>query len=420
MNSATPAFLAVLLVTSLLAMPVIAGPEANDATHDGPQPEFQPSTLQHASTEPVEAENTTNRLQPTGDTRDEVRTEYTTYGPDLGVALASVDDELRIDQEQYTLVDSEFDAASNDEREQMVSAAVDQIEDQTDVIEERERDAVRGHADGEVSDTELIHTLLRNYHESQVLYDALNELDGERTDAIPGYALSRQQVRADETVLELQQTSLRSLLDQASQSTDADGALDVQIQTAEDGYSISAIDGDTYVTETTRFDNRDADGENQFGDASHSDMIDRTTELYPWAADQSGLSFNEAGNQNLYVTTIEYDQNRLQVYLDGATNEITRESQELTLESLPEENNESWENDDLEVMQTETPVNGPSELTVTDSVSGDPVSATIEVDGTEVGETDDDGTVWFLPPGDEYELTAETDSREITETVSPD
>ncbi|APX98077.1 DUF7096 domain-containing protein [Natronorubrum daqingense] len=420
MNSATPAFLAVLLVTSLLAMPVIAGPEANAATHDAPQPEFQPSTLQHASTEPVEAENTTNRLQPTGDTRDEVRTEYTTYGPDLGVALASVDDELRIDQEQYTLVDSEFDSASNDDREQMVSAAVDKIEDQTDVIEERERDAVREHADGEVSDTELIHTLLRNYHESQVLYDALNELDGERTDAIPGYALSRQQVRADETVLELQQTSLRSLLDQASQSTDTDGALDVQIQTAEDGYSVSAIDGDTYVTETTRFDNRDADGENQFGDASHSDMIDRTTELYPWAADQSGLSFNEAGNQNLYVTTIEYDQNRLQVYLDGATNEITRESQEHTLESLPEENNESWENDDLEVMQTETPVNGPSELTVTDSVSGDPVSATIEVDGTEVGETDDDGTVWFLPPGDEYELTAETDSREITETVSPD
>lgn len=419
MNSATPAFLAVLLVTSLLAMPVVAGPEANDATHDAPQPDVQPSTLQHASTEPVEAENTTNRLQPTGDTRDEVRTEYTTYGPDLGVALASVDDKLRINQEQYTLVDSEFDAASNDEREQMVSTAVDQIEDQTDVIEERERDAVRGHADGEISDTELIHTLLRNYHESQVLYDALDELDGERTDAIPGYALSRQQVRADETVLELQQTSLRSLLDQASQSSDADGSLDVQIQTAEDGYSISAIDGDTYVTETTRFDNRDADGENQFGDASHSDMIDRTTELYPWAADQSGLSFNEAGNQNLYVTTIEYDQNRLQVYLDGATNEITRESQELTLESLPEEHNESWENDDLEVTLTETPVNGPAELTVTDSVSGDPVSATIEVDGTEVGETDDDGTMWFLPPGDEYELTAETDSREITETVSP-
>ncbi|WP_436345641.1 DUF7096 domain-containing protein [Natronorubrum sp. FCH18a] len=415
MNSATPVVLAMLLVTSLLAMPVIAvGPEADDATRDAPDSQFQQLTLQQASSSPVEAEDTTNRLQLSGEIRDE----RTTYGTDLGLALASVDDHLRVDHEQYTIVDSEFDDATADERKNMVREADNRISERTEALAEREREAVQDHAAGDSTDTELIQTLLRNYHEAAVLWDALDELDNDRTDAIPGYGLSNKQVRADKAALDLHQTSLRASLDQASQSSGWDEQPDARIQTSENGYSLSMIEGDMYVLETVRFDNRNTSAENQFEEYSNSETMEAATEHYPWAGgEQSWSSFNDYGEQHLYFVEMEDDRNHLEVYLDGGTGEVYRESQELALDSLPEDDSESWINDGLELTLTETPVNGPVEVRVTDMVSGEPESATVSMNGEVLGETDDDGTLWLLPPLGEYHVTVETDSGSVdTET----
>lgn len=415
MNSATPVVLAMLLVTSLLAMPVIAaGPEADDATRDAPDSQFQQLTLQQASSSPVEAEDTTNRLQPSGEIRDE----RTTYGTDLGLALASVDDHLRVDHEQYTIVDSEFDDATADERKNMVREADNRISERTEALAEREREAVRDHEAGDSTDTELIQTLLRNYHEAAVLWDALDELDNDRTDAIPGYGLSNKQVRADKAALDLHQTSLRASLDQSSQSSGWDEQPDVRIQTSENGYSLSMIEGDMYVLETVRFDNRNTSAENQFEEYSNSETMEAATEHYPWAGgEQSWSSFNDYGEQNLYFVEMEDDRNHLKVYLDGGTGEVYRESQELALDSLPEYDSESWINDDIELTLTETPVNGPVEVRVADMVSDEPERATVSMNGEVLGETDEDGTLWLLPPLDEYHVTVETDSGSVdTET----
>ena len=413
MNSAMPALLAVLLVTSLLAMPVIAaGPEADDATRDAPDPQFQQLTLQQASSSPVEAEDTTNRLQLSG----EIREERATYGTDFGLTLAAVDDHLRVDHEQYTIVDSEFDTATDEERENMIRTANNRITDRTEDLEEREREAVTAHAAGEITDTELIQTLLRNYNEAESLLHALNEID-DRTDAVPGYSLSNQQVRADEATLELHRTSLRANLDQASQSSGLDEQPDVRIQTSEDGYSLSMIEGDIYTLETVRFDNRDTDAENQFENYSNSETMEAATEHYPWAGgEQSWSSFNDYGEQNLYFVEMEDDRNHLQVYLDGGTGDVYRESQELALDSLPEDDSTSWIDDDLDLTITETPVNGPAEVRVADMVTDEPENATVTMNGEELGETDEDGTLWFLPPLGEYDVSVETESGSVDTT----
>ena len=413
MNSAMPALLAVLLVTSLLAMPVIAaGPEADDATRDAPDPQFQQLTLQQASSSPVEAEDTTNRLQLSG----EIREERATYGTDFGLTLAAVDDHLRVDHEQYTIVDSEFDTATDVERENLIRTANNRITDRTEDLEEREREAVTAHAAGEITDTELIQTLLRNYNEAESLLHALNEID-DRTDAVPGYSLSNQQVRADEATLELHRTSLRANLDQASQSSGLDEQPDVRIQTSEDGYSLSMIEGDIYTLETVRFDNRDTDAENQFENYSNSETMEAATEHYPWAGgEQSWSSFNDYGEQNLYFVEMEDDRNHLQVYLDGGTGDVYRESQELALDSLPEDDSTSWIDDDLDLTITETPVNGPAEVRVADMVTDEPENATVTMNGEELGETDEDGTLWFLPPLGEYDVSVETESGSVDTT----
>ncbi|ELZ20187.1 hypothetical protein C477_07206 [Haloterrigena salina JCM 13891] len=344
-----------------------------------------------------------------------------------------MDDQLRVDHEQYTIIDSEFDDATHEERKNMVRAAYDCINNRTEAIEEREREAIRKHETGDMTDTELIRTLLRNQNEAEKLLEELRELRDSRTEEISGYSLSPQQVRADEASLELYQTSLRSELEQASQSSQQDAGIVVRIRTFADtetptdskgwhgGYSFSLIDGDTYVLETTRFDNRRADAVNQFEDYSNSETIQAATEFYPWAGEEKRWSeFNDYGEENLYFVNLEVDQTQLEVYLDGGTGQVYRERQELTHESLPKVNNETYTNESLNVSLTETPVNGPTKVTVTDAETNEPVTATVTVDGTEIGRTDDDGTLWILPPVDGYNLEVQSNAGSVDATVSGD
>lgn len=422
MNRATPVFLALVVVSSLLVIPV-ASESGADVTAENPDPALR-STAFHFHQGPVmEAEGTTNRLRLTGD----IRTERTEHGTDVGLALTTFDDQLRVDQEQYTLIDSEFATASDDEREKMVRAAYTRITERAEELEEREKEVVRAHARGTLSDTELIRALLRNQNEAAILYDALEQLRG-RTDDISNYSLSLQQIRADKTLLQHQQTPLRANLEHASQPAGAGQPVDVLVQTSENGYSLSMIDGDMYLRETVRFDHRDADAENQFEDATYSETIEHVTELYPWAGEVQGWSsFSDSSNENIYTMMMEVDRNQLAIHLDAGTGEVYREIQELSLASLPKANTDSWTNNDLVLSLERTPAHGPAKVTVTEADSDEPVTATVSIDtidgtddGTEIGETDDDGTLWILPPGDEYELTVETDDGAIEATVTND
>lgn len=415
MNRMIPVLLAALLVSSLLAMPVIATDPGAAGERETPSASLQQASLQYHEESPTEIDGTTNRLQLHG----EVRSERTTYGTDPSVALASMDDQLRTDRDQYTLIDREFAAASPDERKNMVSAAYDRITERTDALKEREREAVRAHANGTVSDRELIQTLVRNYNEATLLYDALDQLRTERTDQIEGYDLLRPVVRADLTTLELYRMSLQTSLAVASQSPD-DREIDLLIETSRDGYSLSTLDGDTYVVETVRFDNRDADAENQFENLTTSEMVEEATAYYPWAEEHGSPSFRDSGANNLYYTVFDIDHSQLQMYLDGGTGEVYRESQELSLDSLPEADTETWSNDDLDLAVTRTPAHGPAKVTVTEAGSDEPVSATVSIGETEVGTTDTNGTLWILPPSSGYELTVESTDGTISGTVTDD
>lgn len=413
MNNAIPAFLATILVASLLAIPAVtSAPTANSAAQVDPNASIYQSPVDQQT--PIEVDDTTNRLPLTGEIRDE----RVTYGPDLGVTLAGSDDQLRADHAQYALVERGFVSASDDEREEMVRAAYDDILERSDELKDREEKAVVAHADGELSDRELIQTLLRNQDEAATLQDALDALVDERTPRVSGYDLSYQQIGADKTVLDLHQTPIRSSLEQVALSDDQQ--TDVTIRTSESGYSLSTIEQGTYVRETVRFDNRRMSAApDDFEDSTNSETMAYATERYPWAGEEQGWSwYSDQSNQNLYVLSMERDQNQLEIYLDGGEGEVYREYQELSLESLPADDVETWTDGSLELELTTTPANGPAEVTVTDAESNESVEATVLTDGTEVGTTGTDGTLWFIPPLGDYELTVETDTEDVTVSVA--
>ncbi|MFC6716887.1 carboxypeptidase-like regulatory domain-containing protein [Natrialbaceae archaeon GCM10025810] len=413
MTDAPPALLALLLVLSIPAMTVVAAGPSN-----GSQSLDEPVTVEDRTT-PVEAEGTTNRLPVTG----EVRSGYAVYGPDLGTQLASTDVEIRVDQEQYTITDSRFEEANNSERERMVKSAHSRLEDRISVLEEREERAVIDHANGDISERELLQTLMRNYHEAAILSDALADVD-DRTERIRGYSLSTDN---DQEALNLHRTDVREKIDESMQSGGSDAEPVVAIQTSETGYSISLIDGN-YYTETTRFDNRNTSRESRID--GHNEAYDYVNDLYPWAGDAAtSTGSRDFSTERLYsYHSTGHDQGGdLEVYLDEGTGEVYREYQDLSPDMmvqdlsrnglLSEPVNATSEDDDLAVSLVETPADGPVEVTVTDD-EGEPVeSAAVSTDGFELGTTNADGTLWIIPPVGEYEVVVESGSDDVTATA---
>ncbi|WP_049927930.1 DUF7096 domain-containing protein [Halopiger goleimassiliensis] len=406
MKSATPSLLALLLVLSLPATALVA---ADVGVENDAIPSIQDGSTSQDT--PVHAENTTNRLPLSG----EPGSEYSEYGPDLGITLASVDDELRVDHDQYVLVDSEFERASDDEREAMLETAHEHLIEAIDDLRERERTAVREHATGVRSDTELTQTLLRNYHEATALLDVMSGLE-ERADEVPGYSLGRDQVRENKRALEIHRSPLQSQLAATSQRFETPDSFEFLIQTSEESYRLSAIDGSTYLSETTRFDNRDPDAPDQFDGSVGQTANDYASELYPWGAEEGSTDFRAAGK--IYDVGFTGDHFELRLYFDGGSGEVYRELQELSIDTLPIQDRHQMIADGLVLETSTTPVNGPVELNVTDAETDDPVEATIIVDGSERGVTDEDGTLWIVPPSDEFELTVETDTGSINTTVT--
>ncbi|OLZ39598.1 hypothetical protein A6E15_00740 [Natrinema saccharevitans] len=397
MNEATSALLAVLLV---LAVPATV---ATAATADGDSYALQ---REPALQSPTELENTTNRLELSG----EIRSEHAGYSGGLGTELASADDELRVDHTQYAVVDDGFEAASADERTAMIQAAYDRLTDRIDDLEERERRAVREHAAGDRSSTALLRTLVRNQHEAEVLSEHIAVLE-DRADRVPGYSLSSGQVRATYKALEKHQTPLRSNLEQ--QVTTAGD--EVVVSTSQSGYSVAMIDGSQYVVETTRFDARGETDRNRFDDG---EAYDHVSELYPWAS-EFGPHFQD-NSPDYYWAEMAHDQGRLEFYFDGDTGDVYHEIQVLSTDSLPVTDGGTWSEDGLEMTINETPANGPIEVQVTDSESGEPVDATVTADGAELGSTGEDGALWLVPPADGYDLAVESNDRTVNATITVD
>ncbi|ELY45137.1 DUF7096 domain-containing protein [Natronorubrum sulfidifaciens] len=398
MNSATPALLALLLVFSLVALPVAASPG------DGMQAQLQ-AELQDQTTNDDAADETTTRLSLEG----EVRSDTVTYGPDLGTVLAGTEDELRTDYAQYTIVDHEFEDASMTKREVLVEDAYDQVMDRADELEQREQDAVRAHAAGELSTTELLQLVLRNHNEAAVLTDTLDALE-ERTNRISDYSLS---VQDEQNALEMHQTPVRSHLETAARGVGAETM--VTVQTSETGYTLSMLDGE-YIRETTRFDNREAAWGSEFDDIS--DAYEYAGELYPWVFEnRQSAGAREHTAVNLYQIQATHDQGRLEAYLDGGTGNVHREVQELSYTSLPTETETVWVDGEHRLSLNETPANGPTMLIVTDADGTVSETATVAVDGLEIGETDSDGIIWFVPPAESYQLSVTTEQGSSDVTV---
>ncbi|WP_255193528.1 DUF7096 domain-containing protein [Natronobeatus ordinarius] len=390
------------------------GYESRSTSEPGVLRELTPVTVDDASMRGVvEADATTNRLVLEGD----VRSSYVETSPNLGATLAAQDDAVRIDNERF-VVDRAITDGSTVERQEAIEAAYDRIQTRVDALESREHEAVSAHVSGQLSDEALLTVLRRNYEEANALDEALEQLEAGADQTI-GISID---TKPDQMFLEQYRGPVRSQFEVGGSGPQT--TADVRLETSADGVSLAMIAGDEYVTETIRFDNRELDRSPEVESLSAAEEY---AELYyPWTVNEQPVGVRMGLNTisdyspvRLHWVEMRTVQGDLEVSLDTGSTGVYREVQSLSIESVPSTSQEeTWTNDTLELSINRTAVDGPMEVVVTDQETGDPADVTVVVDGRELGQTGEDGTLWILPPVGEFELSAQTPDETVNATVS--
>ncbi|ELY53626.1 DUF7096 domain-containing protein [Natronolimnohabitans innermongolicus] len=346
-----------------------------------------------------------NRLVIHGETR----TSHATPTLDFSYVAASQDESIRTDQRAFAF-ETDFEALEDeDEREAAAVAELERLEDRVEELRERENDIVSDHADGEVTDDELLRALASSHAEAEALKHALDRLDAQVGTAadVSGKADNL----ADE--LTVYTDSLRGDIDAALRGADDENraAQPYLLETGEDGLVVATItDDENFVREATRYDNRDPDGTEWI--TAMDEAREETRELYPWAFDTtdgtSTIRYSEV--QLFQVQATSHDQGYLSVYLDGSTEQVFHEHQTLDLNRVPLERAEEIVGEDVTAAIDHTADTAPASIVTVETDGGEPADTTVRVDGTVMGETGADGELWFVPPSDDYELAVTTDS----------
>ncbi|MFC7214251.1 hypothetical protein ACFQO4_09195 [Saliphagus sp. GCM10025334] len=405
MTKASPALLALLLVCALPAVTLVAAAPAPGSTTGT---ETQSTTLTpHDSSGPfLELENTANRLT----VPEESKRTYTSPTQDFGTAVASADDEVRADAGHFAFEQAFGETTDSNERADLIDASRDRLEARVQALDEREQRAVQAYANGTITEQEFTQVLLRNYNEANELERQYHDLYEYVVNRAPGY--SRNSILPMARTIATHQSQARAEIAAASTT---DRSPMVTIETSDVGYRLSLISGGQYYQEVTRFDLRDRDGDSQFDSISAAE--NHASERYPWAQDNmNSYHFSSTASPNLYLTEISHDHGELYSYIDGATEAVAREHQSLVVSRLPIEHQNTWERDTVAITLNRTPGDGPAEIRVTDLETGEPVEATIRLDGVAVGQTGSNGHRWLATPAGDYEIEVETADETVTIT----
>jgi hypothetical protein len=203
-------------------------------------------------------------------------------------------------------------------------------------------------------------------------------------------------------------------------------SIPVYTVTSQTGVVLTSVQGSLYYREAYLGQNRDQVGTDRFVTDSDPSGVstanNRATQLYPWVYDniRSGPDVETIGNTSIYYVRLGHPHGSLDTYLDGRTESVFREFQGKSLDALPVTTSSNV-SDGLSLRVNRTHSTGPMELVVTDNATGDPVDATVVVNGDEVGSTGSDGRLWTLTPQRAVRVSVTTDTgRSVTERFFAD
>jgi hypothetical protein len=358
-----------------------------------------------------EQPNTTNYLGiADGDIE---RQGYAQPSLDVGATLDREVSDWKTEYSTRTFEAAYSAADAQAERVSRIRTELDRIEERIDDLDDRRQQALAAYNAGEIS--------------TQVFFGRLAAIDAgargvesrlQRLRAVAGLSLT--------TDLDTRLSSLEPGLlplrgpvtERVGEAIEGDReSFTLYAVTATDGLVVATADDPAFYRDAYLGSNRETVGQNQFSGDDRTGITSadrRARELYPWAYARATPSLDGFPETSVYRVTLNNPHGNLETYLDGRTTEAFRELQEKRLSSLPYRTSTVVDGP-ARLRVNRTHGTGPMEVAVLDNATGQPLNATVSVNGYRIGTTGSDGRLWTVTPQQGVRIDAETESGRLLE-----
>lgn len=407
----------VVVAVALVAVGVAAGTGPTVAADTDPEP-----AVGETPTRIVDNSNTSNYLFPSTD--DPTRQEYVHADVDVGSAVAVSAHRLEGTHRERTYVNRlEYPGVRSSERLAIVRRAIEGSETRLERLDETHEALVRGYNNGTLTRAEFLRGLVKvevQATQSRQYLDRVRTTSEAQLGTMPTSLDTRlSELRSQLVLLPDPLVLLPDPLNDRMRAavTGREDPLVVYAGGADDELVLATVDGTDFRRQTTlRSEHRPADPDQfeQSDEQAITLVVQRATELYPWAysdGQQFSPQIGRAGPK-LYRIDADHPHGALAAYISGSTTNVFHEIHRQNPQALPVYETIGNETDSLNATVTTTTETGPMRVRLTDSQSDQPRNATVYVNDQSVGTTGSDGTLWTVRPMGTFQLTVVDESGE--------
>ena len=358
----------------------------------------------------AQSNGTTNYLQvPDGD----VRTSSTERASvDVTAATRIGADEMEIQLAVETFRERFENAETDANRTAAVRELVRTLERKTEHLQQTQSAALDRYNDGEISSKQFLSTLARldaTAEEIRAAADAVEAVEENTLDYTTPPALGDRLRSFDARLLpvegKIRNVELQSAIQGSTQSPP------LYVETGDQGIVLATIVNNNYAREAFNSTAFNPGGQSNL--TIYRDALDRMNVLYPWAMDPTNRNgaprVDTLWNTSVFSVTTQHRHGSLNVFLDASTTNVFREDQTRDLDAIPSETVATNTSVIVELSVNTTHETGPLRVDLTRPGTTSPVDGEVYVDGTFVGTTGSDGTLWTIDTRGETTVRVETD-----------
>jgi hypothetical protein len=397
----------------------LAGSPANEATGAAPlggtgaAPALDPSTRVAQTGDASLQQINVLDVPPTSVERWGIEQQYVDLGPALGLSANATTDHLQT----RAMVERVESANTTAERRERLETTLQDLEARVDDLDERQTTAVAAYGRGEASARELLVTLVRVSIAAEELNDRRNRIEELAADT-RGFDVDRGRLASIGNQLSAFRGPVRAHAEAVLR-----GEVDPHrfyLSTGPRSVTVSTVLDDTYLREAYRGDLR-----NGAGDAIELEVaLDIVATSYPVIWNTTREQTQVFGGGETYPVRIAHSRGDLTAFVDSDARVVYAEHQRRPLASMVADQRAEGTGEGVRLVVNQTYPGGPAQIRVVDSVTGDPIDATVSLaietgDATRLGTTGDDGTLWTLSPYRRYTVTVEAQGESVEAVVDP-
>ena len=344
------------------------------------------------------------------------RSERSTAGLDVAGAVSDNAIELQTTYQRVNFQRAYRNAETDTERRMILRNAAEWYTERTDRLEQRRRTTIQQYGRGDISSGELFRTLSAVDRGASVMESNIGWFENNAEDL--GMSGVQSQLDTDRVRLITLQGPLGDALGEA---LEGERPLLVHVDVSGNATVLATVKPDagqpTYVREAYDPSARSIGVPDTY-DGDLSPALDRIESLYPWVTDNGSPTVDFIGPDAARLYRFEYDHphGSLLTYLDGGSENVVREIQRNDPESVPTNTVETVDGGLLLRLNT-TRAGGPLGVTVLNETSGEPVAATVAINGQRTAHTDG-GRIWTVAPRGTVTVNATHDGRSLSVTTT--